>query len=45
MVCLRNCSGGAIQGEKGQPHSIDPEHCTRCGVCRNLCKFDAVLVA
>lgn len=45
MVCLRNCSGGAIQGEKGQPHSIDPERCTRCGVCRNLCKFDAVLVS
>ncbi|TLN16195.1 NADH-quinone oxidoreductase subunit F, partial [bacterium] len=45
MVCLRNCSGGAIQGEKGQPHSIDPQRCTRCGVCRNLCKFEAVLVA
>ncbi|GAP13702.1 NAD(P)-dependent iron-only hydrogenase diaphorase component flavoprotein [Longilinea arvoryzae] len=45
MVCLRNCSGSAIQGEKQKPHSIDPARCTRCGVCLNLCKFGAVSVA
>lgn len=43
-VCMRNCTSGAIQGEKQKPHSIDPERCTRCGVCKNMCKFDAVLV-
>lgn len=43
-VCMRNCSGNAIQGEKQKVHVIDPEHCTRCGVCMNLCKFDAVRV-
>lgn len=44
MVCLRNCTSHAIQGEKLKPHIIDADRCTRCGVCRNLCKFDAVLV-
>lgn len=43
-VCFRNCTSGAIQGEKQKPHSIDPERCSRCGVCMNMCKFGAVLV-
>jgi MinD superfamily P-loop ATPase len=25
-------------------HWIDSEICTRCGVCKNVCKFDAVVV-
>ena len=44
MICERNCSVGAISGEKGQPHVINPEVCTRCGVCQSLCKFDAIVV-
>jgi NADH:ubiquinone oxidoreductase subunit F (NADH-binding)/Pyruvate/2-oxoacid:ferredoxin oxidoreductase delta subunit len=44
MVCARNCPAGAISGEKGQLHKINHELCTRCGVCRSLCNFDAVLV-
>jgi ferredoxin len=44
MVCARNCPVGAISGEKGEPHVIDPEICTRCGACRSLCNFDAVVV-
>jgi NADH:ubiquinone oxidoreductase subunit F (NADH-binding)/(2Fe-2S) ferredoxin/NAD-dependent dihydropyrimidine dehydrogenase PreA subunit len=44
MVCLRNCPSGAISGEKGKVHHIDPEVCTRCGVCKALCNFDAVMV-
>lgn len=44
MVCARNCPVGAISGEKGEPHVIDPELCTRCGACRSLCNFDAVVV-
>lgn len=44
MVCLRNCSGNAIQGEKHKTHTIDPGRCTRCGVCMNVCKFGAVVV-
>ena len=31
-------------GEKKQPHTIDPELCIKCGICRDVCRFDAVLV-
>jgi NADH:ubiquinone oxidoreductase subunit F (NADH-binding)/(2Fe-2S) ferredoxin/Pyruvate/2-oxoacid:ferredoxin oxidoreductase delta subunit len=44
MVCLRNCPSNAISGEKQQVHVINPDLCTRCGLCKSLCKFDAVLV-
>jgi NADH:ubiquinone oxidoreductase subunit F (NADH-binding)/Pyruvate/2-oxoacid:ferredoxin oxidoreductase delta subunit len=44
MVCLRNCTSNAISGSKGEVHTIDAALCTRCGVCRNVCKFDAVMV-
>jgi len=42
--CLPACPHGAISGEKKKPHTIDTETCTRCGICRDLCKFDAVVV-
>ncbi len=44
MVCLRNCTSNAISGAKRELHVIDDELCTRCGVCMNVCKFDAVEV-
>ncbi|MCJ7550902.1 MAG: NADH-quinone oxidoreductase subunit NuoF [Anaerolineae bacterium] len=44
MLCARNCPVGAISGEKSEPHVIDTETCTRCGVCRSLCNFDAIVV-
>jgi NADH:ubiquinone oxidoreductase subunit F (NADH-binding) len=44
MLCARNCPVGAIAGEKGQPHVINPAFCSRCGVCQSLCKFDAIVV-
>jgi NADH:ubiquinone oxidoreductase subunit F (NADH-binding) len=44
MVCARNCAVGAISGEKNEPHTIDPVTCTRCGVCKSLCNFDAIVV-
>lgn len=42
MVCARGCPNQAISGEKKQPHVIDPELCDRCGLCAELCKFDAI---
>jgi NADH:ubiquinone oxidoreductase subunit F (NADH-binding)/Pyruvate/2-oxoacid:ferredoxin oxidoreductase delta subunit len=44
LVCMRNCPSNAITGEKRQPHVIDVERCTRCGICATVCKFDAILV-
>jgi NADH:ubiquinone oxidoreductase subunit F (NADH-binding)/(2Fe-2S) ferredoxin/NAD-dependent dihydropyrimidine dehydrogenase PreA subunit len=44
LICLRNCTSNAITGAKREVHVIDTELCTRCGVCMNVCKFDAVAV-
>ncbi|NIM94440.1 MAG: NADH-quinone oxidoreductase subunit F [Anaerolineales bacterium] len=44
MVCARNCPSKAISGEKKEVHVINTELCSRCGICRSLCNFDAVLV-
>ena len=44
MVCMRNCPENAISGEKQEPHQIDVNLCTRCGMCMSVCKFDAIMV-
>jgi NADH:ubiquinone oxidoreductase subunit F (NADH-binding)/(2Fe-2S) ferredoxin len=44
MVCGRNCPSNAISGTKREPHTIDPELCERCGLCVEVCKFDAIIV-
>jgi ferredoxin len=44
LVCLRNCAQNAITGEKLKPHLIHDELCEKCGVCKALCKFDAVKI-
>ncbi len=43
-LCARNCPADAISGEKKEPHVIDQELCERCGICYELCKFDAITV-
>ena len=45
LVCLRNCAVGAVTGAKQVVHTIDPALCTRCGMCRSVCKFDAIRVS
>jgi NADH-quinone oxidoreductase subunit F len=44
LVCTKNCPLDCISGEKKQRHVIDQTRCIRCGVCRDLCKQDAVVV-
>jgi len=43
-VCKRECPEEAISGEKNQPHSIDLSLCRKCGVCVDVCRFNAVIV-
>lgn len=42
--CSRQCPQKAISGEKREQHFIDQELCNRCGLCINLCNFNAILV-
>ena len=42
QLCFKSCPGEAIRGEKKERHRIDPEKCNKCGVCKSVCKFDAV---
>jgi Fe-S-cluster-containing hydrogenase component 2 len=44
MVCLRRCPEKAITGEKKQRHTVDDSKCVKCGICAEVCKFDAVEV-
>jgi len=44
MVCARNCPVEAITGERRQLHVIDDETCIRCGICAQVCNFNAVAV-
>ena len=44
LLCKKHCPQGAISGEKKQPQVIDQDTCIKCGVCRDVCKFDGVVV-
>jgi NADH:ubiquinone oxidoreductase subunit F (NADH-binding)/Pyruvate/2-oxoacid:ferredoxin oxidoreductase delta subunit len=43
-VCARNCPAGAITGERRQVHYIDPDICIRCGICLQVCNFNAIAI-
>ena len=42
LKCLKSCPVGGITGEKKKPHSIDQSRCEKCGICLEVCKYDAV---
>ncbi|MBM4036879.1 MAG: NADH-quinone oxidoreductase subunit NuoF [Planctomycetes bacterium] len=44
LLCNKNCPTGAVSGEKKKPQTIAQEKCIKCGVCRDVCKFEAVTV-
>ena len=44
LLCNKNCPQGAVSGEKKKPQTIDQAKCIKCGVCRDVCKFEAVTV-
>ena len=41
-LCARRCPTGAAQGERKKVHTIDQELCIQCGVCFDVCRFDAI---
>ncbi len=43
-VCARNCPVNAITGERRQTHVIDPDICIRCGICKQVCNFNAIRI-
>ncbi len=43
-ACALRCPVEAISGEKEKLHTIDPGKCIKCGICYEVCKFDAVEV-
>ncbi len=43
-VCRKNCPDGAITGETKKVHAIDVMKCGKCGICSDVCKFDAIFV-
>jgi len=42
--CSRVCPVGAITGESKNPHSIDAAICTKCRLCLEKCRFEAIVV-
>jgi NADH:ubiquinone oxidoreductase subunit F (NADH-binding)/(2Fe-2S) ferredoxin len=43
-VCRRECPEDAISGEKGKAHAIDQDACQKCGVCYDVCNFNAITI-
>ena len=44
LLCIKPCPTAAIAGTKHNLHIIDQQLCTRCGICRSVCQYDAVEV-
>ncbi|MCL4535063.1 MAG: NADH-quinone oxidoreductase subunit NuoF [Bacteroidetes bacterium] len=42
MVCVRECPSHAVTGKRREPAVIDLAVCSKCGVCYDVCRFDAV---
>jgi len=43
-LCALKCPQEAIAGEKKKPHRLDQDKCIKCGICYDVCKFDAIVV-
>jgi len=44
-VCARNCPVNAISGERKQTHVIDQDVCIKCGICHQVCQYDAITIS
>jgi len=43
-LCAKRCPEGAVTGEKKELHILEQEKCIKCGICYDVCVFDAILV-
>ena len=43
-LCSLKCPEEAITGEKKKPHLLDQDKCIKCGICYDVCKFDAIAI-
>jgi len=44
VVCSKKCPVGAITGVPKERYSIDQSKCIKCGICEDVCKFEAVII-
>jgi NADH:ubiquinone oxidoreductase subunit F (NADH-binding)/(2Fe-2S) ferredoxin/Pyruvate/2-oxoacid:ferredoxin oxidoreductase delta subunit len=44
-LCAKNCPQECITGERKEVHVIDTARCIKCGVCKDVCTFDAVRIS
>ena len=42
-LCMKNCPQEAIEGKVKEVHKIIQEKCIKCGICYEVCKFNAVI--
>jgi NADH:ubiquinone oxidoreductase subunit F (NADH-binding)/(2Fe-2S) ferredoxin/Pyruvate/2-oxoacid:ferredoxin oxidoreductase delta subunit len=43
-LCAKKCPQECIKGETKKVHKIDESRCIRCGVCKDVCNFNAVVI-
>lgn len=43
-ACAKGCPVSAISGETKRAHEIDQSICTKCGLCIDTCRYDAITV-
>lgn len=43
-VCKTNCPDDAISGDAKKAHVIDQDKCGKCGICYDVCNFDAIQI-
>jgi NADH:ubiquinone oxidoreductase subunit F (NADH-binding) len=44
LLCKQKCPEGAISGEAKEPHHIESDRCSKCGICLDVCKQEAVVL-
>jgi NADH-quinone oxidoreductase subunit F len=42
LACIKPCPEGAITGELKKPHTLDQAKCIKCGMCYEVCQFEAI---